>query len=198
MKEDRRAVRRAQIEAAAYEVLAERGFAGASMLEIAKRAKASNETLYRWYGNKLGLFASIVTGNAAAGLEKLAQPLEQEQPLSRRLTDFGTVLLIGILSERAILLNRVAIVDPNGDLGRILAEHGRERVLPLLSDLFEGKNFDQSFGTIDEAVETYLSLLIGDMQSRRIIGRMAEPSPEFCRDRASKAARYFLTLSRVC
>ncbi len=195
MKEDRKAARRMQIEAAAYEVLAERGFVGASMLEIAKRAKASNETLYRWYGDKLGLFASMVTGNAAAGMEKLAQPLEQEQPLVDRLTDFGTALLIGVLSERAILLNRIAAADPSGDLGRTLAEHGRERVVPMLHALFEAEELGQAFGTVDEAVETYLSFLVGDMQSRRFIGRMAEPDPEFCRVRASKSARYFLTLA---
>ena len=165
--------------------------------EFAKRAKASNETLYRWYGDKLGLFASMVAGNAAAGMEKLAQPLEQEQPLIDRLTEFGAALLTGVLSERAILLNRVAVADPSGDLGRTLGEHGRERVVPILQVLFEAEELCLAFGTVDEAVETYLSFLVGDMQSRRLIGRMAEPDPKFCRDRASKAARYFLTLANA-
>ncbi|WP_237352646.1 TetR family transcriptional regulator [Rhizobium leguminosarum] len=36
------------------------------MLDIAKAAKASNETLYRWYGDKNGLFQTMVESNARA------------------------------------------------------------------------------------------------------------------------------------
>jgi AcrR family transcriptional regulator len=46
--------RRERIEKAAYDVLAETGYKGASLLLIAQRASVSNETLYRWYGNKQG------------------------------------------------------------------------------------------------------------------------------------------------
>ncbi len=41
-----------------------KGYAGASMLAIARQAKASNETLYNWYGDKNGLFRALVVRNA--------------------------------------------------------------------------------------------------------------------------------------
>src|SRR3712207_6934821 len=45
-------------------VLAERGYRGASMREIAERAQASKETLYAWFGNKKGLFEELVRWQA--------------------------------------------------------------------------------------------------------------------------------------
>ncbi|MCP4433742.1 MAG: TetR/AcrR family transcriptional regulator, partial [Gammaproteobacteria bacterium] len=54
-REEIRSARQYRIEEATYELLAESGYHACSMLSIAKRAKASNETLYRWYGDKVGL-----------------------------------------------------------------------------------------------------------------------------------------------
>ena len=60
MKKEKKVQRQSEIETAAYALLDEFGYGGISMLKIAKRAKASNETIYRWYGDKLGLFKSLV------------------------------------------------------------------------------------------------------------------------------------------
>ena len=73
MQDTKKDARSEQIEEAAYAVLAEKGFAGASMLSIAKRAKCSNETMYRWYGDKVGLFRALVTRNA----DRVASVLRQ-------------------------------------------------------------------------------------------------------------------------
>ena len=60
MRADTRARRQAQIEEVAYRLLQIRGYAATSMLAVAREASASNETLYRWYGDKNGLFTSMV------------------------------------------------------------------------------------------------------------------------------------------
>ena len=56
MARSKRDIREEEIEAAAYRLLEERGFAGTGMQAIAQAAHASNETLYRWYGDKTGLY----------------------------------------------------------------------------------------------------------------------------------------------
>jgi AcrR family transcriptional regulator len=66
MRQEARAKREAEIHAAAARLVAERGYGATSMLTIAKAARASNETLYRWYGDKLGLFKSMVVANTGA------------------------------------------------------------------------------------------------------------------------------------
>ena len=51
MKPDRKEARASQIEQVAFDLLDKRGAAGLSMRAVAKAARASNETLYRWYGD---------------------------------------------------------------------------------------------------------------------------------------------------
>ena len=51
MRDDTKMKKQRQIEQAAYDLLEQQGYDGISMLKIARRAKASNETLYRCYGD---------------------------------------------------------------------------------------------------------------------------------------------------
>ena len=53
---------REEILEVALSVLAERGYRGASMREIAERAQASKETLYSRFGNKRELFEESWSG----------------------------------------------------------------------------------------------------------------------------------------
>lgn len=192
MKETRRAERRQEIEAAAYALLMERGYAGTSMLEIAKRASASNETLYRWYGDKPGLFAAMIRANAAAGMNALSSMLDTGAGLDQRLNAFGAALLLGILSDRAIALNRAAAADPSGALGAELVRHGRGAVMPVLAKRLAGLN---GFDSAQDAAETFIALLIGDLQIRRVIGQLEAPGADYCSNRARRATARFLTLA---
>ena len=107
MRPENKAEREAQIAEAAYAVLGEKGFAGLSMLAVAKRAKASNETLYRWYGDKIGLFRALILRNA----EQVTAQLETlpERGAGREVLEaLGAALLDMLLSPRAVALNRAA------------------------------------------------------------------------------------------
>ena len=71
MTDTSREARTHQIANAAYALLEERGYGGMSMLAVAKRARASNETLYRWFGDKTGLFRALIEINARSVTERL-------------------------------------------------------------------------------------------------------------------------------
>ena len=109
------------------------------MLEVAKRAKASNETLYKWYGNKQGLFLSMVERSVAASRELLVSSLEGNQNLATILDTFGPQLLQMLTSQRTIVLNRAAAGDVHdtGMLGRTINEGGRDAILPILAQVFD-------------------------------------------------------------
>jgi len=51
--------RRRQILDAAFAEFSTKGYAGASMAAIARRASASKETLYAWFENKESLFNTL-------------------------------------------------------------------------------------------------------------------------------------------
>jgi len=54
------AARREEILDAAFAVFADKGFGGTTMLDIARCAQASKETLYAWFGNKDLLFEELL------------------------------------------------------------------------------------------------------------------------------------------
>ena len=189
MRGENRKARQRQIENAAYAILEEKGYTGASMLSIAKRARASNETLYNWYGDKLGLFRSLVKINALEVKELLeSDPARDETPLET-LGTLGPKLLAMLVGAKAITLNRAAAADPTGDLGTAISQAGRQTIAPMIGQLFEAArtNKDLSFDNTEDAVELYLNLLVGDMQIRRVIASMPEPNGKEISTRAASA-----------
>ena len=180
MKADKRTARMREIEAVAYDLIAAHGFEGTSMLAIAKVAKASNETLYRWYGDKRGLFLSMVQANTQEVRAALDAALQPDADPVAGLRQVAPVLLGMLLGEKAIALNRAAASDPTGALGQALAAGGREEVFPLLQQLL-GAAIRQGVVSQPQSGEIgtlFMHLLVGDLQVRRVIGTLPEPSAE--------------------
>jgi len=189
MREENRTIRQRQIEDAAYDVLQEKGYSGASMLAVAKKARASNETLYNWYGDKRGLFRALVVRNAEKVKTYLETELQTDHDARSILSTLGPKLLGLLTSERAIALNRAAAADSSGELGATLAQSGREAVLPLLKRVMERAKREGLivFRRSEEAVGLYLDLLVGDLQIRRAIGSVDVPTNQFCKKRSDAA-----------
>lgn len=191
MRPENREKREAEIAAVAYKLLEDKGFDGVSMLMIARQAKASNETLYRWYGGKLGLFKALVgrnTDEVSAVLDDLPATADLHTALAR----IGPVLLGMLLGARAVALNRAAASDATGDLGKALASAGREVVGPKLAALMAMQDMTLS---PREAAELYITLLVGDQQIRRVTGAMPEPSPDAIQARSDIALERFFVLA---
>lgn len=194
MTPDSRDTRRAQIEEAAFRLLAEKGYKATSMLAVARAAKASNETLYNWYGNKQALFQAMVERNAATARETLQEALASEAPLFETLTRLGPAVLRLVTSERAIALNRAAAGDVHdtATLGQTIARGGRGAIVPLLTRLI-ARAYPEHPGPEDMA-EAYIDLLIGDLQIRRAIGLIPPLTEDQVAARATRAARLLARL----
>ena len=194
MRESAQIERRRSIEEAAYALIDEKGYDNISMLAIAKRAKASNETLYRWYGDKKGLFQAMVIRNADEVYASLVEDLDRQRDPMQILEDISLKLLRLLTSDRAIALNRAAAADASGELGIALSKVGRERVLPLISRVL-GQIKDQgTFGdlSLEEVTRLYMNLLIGDLQIRRAIGVMPAPNETELKATTRKALDHLL------
>lgn len=198
MKPEKQEARRRQIEAAAYEVLGEKGYGAASMLSIAKRAAASNETLYKWYGNKQTLFASLVEANAREVTALLQGAIDEEANVAKTIARLGPALLGLVTGEKAVMLNRAAAADADdtGILGQTLARSGRDAVAPLVAQVFEQARSrgELVFDETEDVVEVYLCLLIGDLQIRRVTGAVPALSDRESRKRAERAWQVVLQL----
>jgi AcrR family transcriptional regulator len=166
-----------------------------SMLAVAKTAKASNETLYRWYGDKTGLFQALIEANAETVAERLQAQLDEASDLHQALRDLGPLLLSMLLGDRAVALNRAAAADGSGVLGQVLAQEGRGRVFPLIVQLF--KIFvDQGalHGDPMDIARLYVDLLVGDLQIRRATGAMEALPDAALRERAEQAEARLIAL----
>ncbi|WP_298914132.1 TetR/AcrR family transcriptional regulator [uncultured Roseobacter sp.] len=196
MREEKRSRRQKQIEEAAYKLLEVKGYSGTSMLGIAKEARASNETLYNWYGDKQGLFQALVTRNAEEVKRHLEAELETDHDALSILGTLGPKLLRLLTGDRAVALNRAAAADRTGELGATLSKAGREAVFPLLEQVLLRARHDGqlAFEHAGEAVGLYLDLLIGDQQIRRVIGRLPSPSEAVCEERSERALGYLRQL----
>jgi len=196
MREEKRSIRQQQIETAAYKVLESKGYGGTSMLGIAKQARASNETLYNWYGDKQGLFQALVTRNADEVKQHLQDELETDNDVLSILGTLGPKLLDLLTGDRAVALNRAAAADSSGELGAAISQSSREAVFPLLKKVLERARDDGqlTFDQPADAVGLYLDLLIGDQQIRRVIGRLERPSEAFRLERSDRAVRHLRQL----
>lgn len=187
MTPDSRDTRRAEIEDTAFELLAKKGYKATSMLAVARAAKASNETLYNWYGNKQALFQAMVERNAQTARDTLKEALAADAPLAETLPKLGPTLLRLVTSERAIALNRAAAGDVHdtATLGPTIAKGGRDTILPLLAKLIARDHP----GVTDPAdlAEAYIDLLIGDLQIRRAIGTLSPLNEDQVSARALRA-----------
>jgi AcrR family transcriptional regulator len=73
--------RRQEVLQVAFDVFAEKGYSGATMLEIAQRAHASKETLYAWFQNKGNLFETLILTRLSEILANVPKEVEQvEEP----------------------------------------------------------------------------------------------------------------------
>lgn len=195
----RKEERRRQIKAAAFEVLAEKGYRSTSMLQIAKRAQASNQTLYAWYGNKQGLFRSIIEENGRAVRTLLEEALNGHDDPLQTLEALGPLLLRFTTDKKAIIINRAAIVDANetGLLAEAIDQVAREVIVALIcalmARLIETGRFRQNVDAKDIA-ESYVSLLFGETQFRQALGSI-EPLTET--EIARRAVRAFALICRL-
>lgn len=197
MNEDDKQKRHDAIGQAAYALLAEHGYAGTSMLRIAKRAKASNETLYRWYGNKDGLFRAMVDDNAAQTRSLLLKAIADRDDPRRTLEKVAPVFLNMLLGERAILLNRAAAADPTGALGAAISAGGRQQIMPLLEQVITqiGPGGELSPA---EASRLFLSLLVEDLQIKRVIHECPAPTAAEVEIRCARTVdRFYRLLERT-
>ena len=198
MKEPDRAQRRDVILDAATAILREKGYRDTTMLEVARRVSASKETLYAWFGNKSGLFQAVIRRNADTVRTVLEAHLDGNAPVEEALADVGRALASLLLGDGAVAINRAAISEARSEpvLARILLKTGREATLPFFVRYLERcrerglLDFDDPW----EAAETFLGLLLGDKQIRRLLGVVDTPDAGEIQTRARQAAVKFLKL----
>jgi AcrR family transcriptional regulator len=180
-------------------VLLERGYAGASTLEIARRARVSKRELYVEFGNKSGLLRALIAATAG----RMRVPLDIERVADRDtlrsvLVRYGTTALTELTRPPVLALNRLAIAEAgrSTEMGRILEQDGREpNRRALIEVLVKAKTAGAlSRGEPELISGQFFSLLMGDLMTRLLLGVIEPPGPKEISRRAEAAASAILAL----
>ncbi len=191
--------RRRCILEAAYSVLVERGYAGASTLEIATRARVSKRELYAEFGSKGGILRALIATTAARMRLPLAMAeIGDRDGLAAALVRYGTTALAELTNPAVLAINRLAIAEAglSSEMGRILEKDGREPNRRALIDVMAKARAAGLLGDGDpEAIAgQFFSLLTGDLMTRLLLGVAPRPGPKEIAKRAQAATQAVLAL----
>jgi len=149
----RKEERPADIVAAALQVFAEKGFAGAKVEEIATRAGLSKGAVYLYFPTKEDLFRAVVQQAVLPGIDALARPLaEHDGPFADRLR--------ALLPRFAELLT----VLPLGAVAKMVI--GESRNFPELARVWH-----------DEIVQRAVGILAGRIEAAQAAGEVRPGDP---------------------
>jgi AcrR family transcriptional regulator len=95
----------------ATDAFLECGYKGANVSEIARRAGASKRTIYARYPSKAELFIAVATRKMDEMQTVYAKTLAPDQPLSRVLDEFGSILLRSMLRPDLRSLFQVIVAE---------------------------------------------------------------------------------------
>ena len=191
--------RRRAMLIAAVQVLMEQGYARASTLEIATRARVSKRELYAEFGSKRGILEALIASSAKRMQVPLA-PAEigDRHALAAALTAYGVSALTTLTNPYVLAMYRLAIAEAPADreLGSILDASGRQ---PNRQALVEIVRRGQAAGFLgaaepDRIGQKFFSLLMGDLMVWLLLGVAEQPSPTEIRAKAEAATSAVLTL----
>jgi len=194
---DETAVRQRILEAA-FAAFMKSGYATASTLEIATRARVSKRELYALVGNKQEMLIACIRERAKRFDVPADLPvLRDRETLAHVLASFGTKVVREASDPTVIAVFRLAIseVTHAPEVARALDSIARERSRASLRKIMSGAQASGLLtGRPGELAEQFAGLLWRDLQVSLLLAVAERPSPREIAGRARDAAAAFLQL----
>lgn len=185
---------RERILAAAFTAFTERGFAAASTLAIATRARVSKRELYALFGSKQRMLVACISERA----RRMRLPPDSAAPRTRaqlrtRLVQFGSVLLRELCEPEVIAVLRLAVAEAerSPEVGRALDLYGSRAAGAVLRELLEhaqSAGIAMDTADLEVLVSRFMSLLLDDLLISLALGLRQRPGRREIGRRAAAAA----------
>jgi AcrR family transcriptional regulator len=189
---------RERILAAAFAAFMKNGYATASTLEIATRARVSKRELYERVGNKQEMLIACISERAKRFSVPADLPeLRDRETLERVLASFGAKLVREVTDPTVIAVFRLAIAEvaQAPEVARTLDSTGREASRAALRKIMAGALAAGLLtGRPAELAEQFTGLLWGSLMVSLLLGVTERPSPRQIARRARDTAAAFLQL----
>lgn len=165
-------------------VFLEFGYGGASMDEVAKRARISKSSLYREHASKKALYAAVVHAWARAGRDAMRPSLERLRgsgDLRAGLIDLAETMRAGILSPPVLEMRRLVTAEAlsQPEVARVYLEESWNTNIRNLSDTLKeiaGRGALR-IGDADAAAGQFTWLVIGAPLNARLLDAEAGEPP---------------------
>ena len=166
---------------AAKQVFVEQGYARASVNEIVKRSGGSLGTVYKFFGNKLGLFEAFfqkATCEAFADFEEKGLWVDD---LPTSLRNFGRQLQQMMFEPDALAIYRLVLSEQGADqaeIQRIFMQYGPNRLNKILSRFLSQQ---QAAGLLqlqdcEIAAFQFVEMIKGPLHFRALFGETITPA----------------------
>lgn len=189
---------RQRILDAAFAVFTSKGYAQASTLEIATRAKVSKRDLYALVGNKEDMLVACIAERAT----RLRWPPDVSLPGDRKslatgLERFGYQLLREVTAPAVVSVFRLAIAEAERapEVARTLNNIGRATGRHALDILFtHSKTVGLVHGNVPDMGRQFSALLWGDLMLGLLLCVIEPPSEQALAQQAHQATEAFMQL----
>jgi AcrR family transcriptional regulator len=191
---------RERILDAAFAAFMESGYAAASMLEIATRARVSKRELYTLVGDKQEMLIACISGRAKRFDVPADLPgVSDRETLAQVLTSFGATIVREASDPTVIAVFRLAIseVIHAPEVARALDSIAREKSrIALRKIMARAQASGLLTGRPAELANQFAGLLWRDLQVNLLLGVAERPNAREIERRARDAAAAFLQLHR--
>lgn len=185
--------RRREILDAAFLEFSEKGYSGASMEAIARRARASKETLYAWFENKGSLFNTLFESRLE-GMESRVMAAAEADP--------SPVNVLPVIAEHAIRLSlaieplsrAMGVGEPNDTASRQLGKTISRERLKFVDYILLCR--ERGFVAFDddphEIASLFVAMALGEWSLRLGTGMLDELTDKMIEEHAQRVTRIFL------
>jgi len=163
---------RERVLGAAFSAFQELGYAGASTIEIATRAKVSKRELYRLFGNERAMLTACIIKRARRMRLPLDLPASRDhQALAKTLTTFGMTILREVCNPSVLAVYRLAIAESDPEIAHVLDNAGREANHAAFVELLTKAQASGPFGAGEpkKMAARFFALLWGDLLVRLLL-----------------------------
>lgn len=184
----------------ALDLLVSGGGKALTTANIARASNCSKESLYKWFGDRNGLLAAMMSVQGSKVGAVLNEDIFNNSAAFREhLVRFATELLTVLSGEISLALNRLAIGqagDEASQLGPLLMKNGRglikARAHAFLNTAKE-KGF-LKFTNVDEVYRVLYGLIVSDFHVRSLLGDNNEMNADQIDAAAVQAVEHFYKL----
>ena len=192
--------RQRAVLAAALDLLVEKGERALTTAGIARHASCSKESLYKWFGDRDGILAAVISFQASKVKPRAGTGLRTELSVYRSdLIAFALDLLTVLHGNVSLALNRLAISQASRDdfrLGETLLERGRNPIRARARSLIEigVRSGHLNVADLDAATRTFYGLIVGDAHVSLLLGASKGPTEDDLAHIAEQAVSHFFKL----